>query len=144
MQILKTLISKLMLILICVFLFVLYIILDRKYYKNVKTHETFKMNPDFNLIGEPTNTKYGSLAYDNISISFEDISNNLGNSLKLINSDLTDEDITRLQNTISNESNKQFFNVDALRKDFKYFNNATQLMHANNANTDDYPYIQPV
>ena len=102
------------------------------------------MNPDFNLIGEPTNTKYGSLAYDNISISFEDISNNLGNSLKLINSDLTDEDITRLQNTISNESNKQFFNVDALRKDFKYFNNATQLMHANNANTDDYPYIQPV
>ena len=148
MQIFKTLISKLMLILICVFLFVLYIILDRKYYKNVKTYETFKMNPDFNLIGESTNTKYGALAYDDLSISFEDIANNFGSELKSLvisgRPTLTEEDITRLQNTISDESNKQFFNIDALKKDFKYFNNATQLMHANNINTNEYPYTSPV
>tara|TARA_B100001287_G_C22185995_1_gene301359 strand:- start:5 stop:445 length:441 start_codon:yes stop_codon:yes gene_type:complete len=144
MQLFKTLISKLMIILICIFLFILYVILDRKYYKNLKTHESFKLNTNFNLVGESTNTKYGALAYDDLSISFEDISNNFGSELKTLvisgRPTLTNEDIAQLQNTISNESNKKFYNIDALRKDFRYFNNATHLMHANNINTNEYPY----
>ena len=134
MQLFKTLISKLMIILICIFLFILYVILDRKYYKNLKTHESFKLNTNFNLVGESTNTKYGALAYDDLSISFEDISNNLSLT------GLSNEYIAQLQNTISSESNKKFYNIDALRKDFRYFNNATHLMHANNINTNEYPY----
>ena len=104
MQILKTLFNKLLLIMICLFLFILYIIIDRKYYKSTWVQETFKMNPNFTLIGYPNDTKYGALAYDDLSISFEDISNNL--ELKTIagNESLLDKDIIRLQNTLSNES----------------------------------------
>ena len=122
-----------MFILLCIFLFGLYIILDRKYYNK----ESFELNPTFNMIGNPNDTEFGALDYDNIANSIENSESfiDLSNAIPELRSKFSsEEDFKRKFNTIKSTKNKKFFNIESIKKDFKYFNNAANLMHANNTN----------
>lgn len=137
MEVLKLFLRNILFILLCIFLFVLYIILDRKYYNK----ESFELNPTFNMIGNPSDTEFGPLDYDNIannietSESYIDLSNKMP---ELRSKFISEEDFKTKFNTIKSTKNKKFFNIESIKKDFKYFNNAANLMHANNTNV---PYV---
>ena len=75
MQIIKYLINRIIVILICVILFMLYIVIDRKYYKRNSSSESFEMNQDFNLRGNANDTNYAPIAYDDLTQSLKDLDN---------------------------------------------------------------------
>ena len=137
MKLIKLFLKNILFILLCIFLFVLYIILDRKYYNK----ESFELNPTFNMIGNPNDTEFGALDYDNIANSIENSESyiDLSNEMPELRSKFSsEEDFKTKFNTIKSTKNKQFFNIESIKKDFKYFNNAANLMHANNTNV---PYV---
>ena len=164
MQIIKYLINRIIVILICVILFMLYIVIDRKYYKRNSSSESFEMNQDFNLRGNANDTNYAPIAYDDLTQSLKDLDNFPELSLLRDNYITTisneyyekgetktqeekkaeaDKRLNRLKYTLKEDSNKKFFNLDAIKKDLKYFNNATHLKHANNMNTNEYNTDDP-
>ncbi len=161
MQIIKYLINRIIVILICVILFMLYIVIDRKYYKKNSSSESFEMNKEFNLMGNANDDKYGPIAYDTFTQQlddfkkFPDIELSLlrDNYITTISNELYEKSETktqeekeaeanirlnRLKYTLKEDSNKKFFNLDAIKKDLKYFNNASHLKHANSMNTNEY------
>ena len=132
MELIKLFLKNILFILLCIFLFILYIILDRKYY-----NESFEVNPNFNIIGNPNDTEFGPLDYDNIADNIENSNSyiDLSNAMSDLREEFSDEDEFKTRfNTIKSKKNKKFFNIESIKKDFKYFNNAANLMHANNTN----------
>ena len=133
MELIKLFLKNILFILLCIFLFILYIILDRKYYNK----ESFELNPNFNIIGNPNDTEFGPLDYDNIADNIENSNSyiDLSNAMSDLREEFSDEDEFKTRfNTIKSKKNKRFFNIESIKKDFKYFNNAANLMHANNTN----------
>ena len=133
MELIKLFLKNILFILLCIFLFILYIILDRKYYNK----ESFELNPNFNIIGNPNDTEFGPLDYDNIADNIENSNSyiDLSNAMSDLREEFSDEDEFKTRfNTIKSKKNKKFFNIESIKKDFKYFNNAANLMHANNTN----------
>ena len=133
MKLIKLFFKNILFILLCIFLFILYIILDRKYYNK----ESFELNPDFNIIGNPNDTEFGPLDYDNIANNIENSETyiDLSNAIPELREEFSYEDDFKTRfNTIKSKKNKRFFNIESIKKDFKYFNNAANLMHANNTN----------
>ena len=133
MELIKLFLKNILFILLCIFLFILYIILDRKYYNK----ESFEVNPNFNIIGNPNDTEFGPLDYDNIADNIENSNSyiDLSNAMSDLREEFSDEDEFKTRfNTIKSKKNKKFFNIESIKKDFKYFNNAANLMHANNTN----------
>ena len=133
MELIKLFLKNILFILLCIFLFILYIILDRKYYNK----ESFELNPNFNIIGNPNDTEFGPLDYDNIADNIENSNSyiDLSNAMTDLREEFSDEDEFKTRfNTIKSKKNKRFFNIESIKKDFKYFNNAANLMHANNTN----------
>lgn len=134
MEMIKMLLNHIIWIILCVCLFVLYIYLDIHRPKC----ESFKSNPDFNLIGNPNDTTFGVFAYDDIAqgivnsesdISFLNVFDGLND--KFENSD----EAKKRYFTIKKKDNNKFFNLESIKKDLKYFNNATHLFHANETNS---------
>lgn len=137
MELIKLFFKNILFILLCIFLFILYIILDRKYYNK----ESFELNPNFNIIGNPNDTEFGPLDYDNIANNIENSETyiDLSNAIPELRQQFSDEDeFEKKFNTIKTTKNKRFFNMESIKKDFKYFNNAANLMHANNTNTPTF------
>lgn len=134
MKLMKMLLNHNILILLCLLLFVLYVIFDRNYYRC----ENFKSNPNFNLIGNPNDTEFGVLAYDNIAkgiinsdndTSFLNVFDGLKEKFE------NDDEAKQRYYTIKKKENKKFFNLENIKRDLKYFNNATHLFHANETNS---------
>ena len=133
----KTLFNHVILILICIVLFILYIVIDRKNYNR----ENFKLNDEFILVGNPNDNESAVFAYEDVveSINQSVQDNSLNSFLDVFPGlDLQYDNMDNAQaiyDTIRNKGNNKFFRDHSIIQDLKYFNNASHLIDANRTNT---------
>jgi hypothetical protein len=143
------------LILICLLLFVVYILLDYNKYNLFNKHDDEQLDTtipfcsscmiegfDSSWLGRPnTDTNNTLIGYSYLRQGLKDPSKLTLSDQTLLNDGfdmLNDQNDTldKLQLKMNHPENKKYFNIDEVEKDFMYFNNSTSLqlaMHKNNS-----------